>query len=213
MKCYLFDVKSLPAPMLGYTPFYRGCDRCASLVRPQNWPGRRWRHKWCRKVALVVQGWHRERSDLAMDAMVTVKFWACSKQSHKGRRGGQSLKGGRRKAHASQWSQNVCTGVGHWSHRKKIYTVVNIVYQLQRWFCLPCTTIVPPLADPCVLWAIILATTVPPFGDHGNSWATMAMVLPPLCLLCATCCATVKFWSFKESTGVVLQLLHRNRTF
>ena len=54
--------------------------------------------------------------------------------------------------------------------------------------------LVPPL---CLLWttngvhwAITVATTVPPFSDHGNTWATMAMVLPSLCLLCATCCAT-----------------------
>ena len=41
-----------------------------------------------------------------------------------------------------------------------------------------------------VHWAITVATTVPPFGDHGNPSATLAMVLPPPCLLCATCCAT-----------------------
>ena len=29
----------------------------------------------------------------------------------------------------------------------KLRTVVNIVYQLEQRFCLPCTTIVPPLAD------------------------------------------------------------------
>ena len=38
------------------TPLHRGCDLCASLVRPQNWPGRRWRQKGGRTVALVVQG-------------------------------------------------------------------------------------------------------------------------------------------------------------
>ena len=72
-------------------PLHRGCDLCASLVRPQNWPGRRWRQKRGRTVALVVEGWHIGRSDIAMDAMVAVKFWVCSKQSHKGRRGGRSL--------------------------------------------------------------------------------------------------------------------------
>ena len=64
-------------------PLHRGCDLCASLVRPQNWPGRPWRQKGGRTVALVVQGWYTGRSDIAMDAMVAVKFWACSKQSHK----------------------------------------------------------------------------------------------------------------------------------
>ena len=55
--------------------------------------------------------------------------------------------------------------------------------------------LVPPL---CFLWptnsvhrATTVATTVPPFGDQGNPWVVLAMVLPPLCLLCATCCATI----------------------
>ena len=67
--------------------------------------------------------------------------------------------------------------------------------------------LVPPL---CLLWttngvhwAITVATTVPPFSDHGNTWATMAMVLPSLCLLCATCCAT--------TTALVVQGRHKGR--
>ena len=39
-----------------YTPLHRGCDLCASFVRPQNWPGRRWRQKGGRTVALVSVG-------------------------------------------------------------------------------------------------------------------------------------------------------------
>ena len=84
----LNDALSLVIP-----PLHRGCDLSASIVRPQNWPGRRWRQKGGRTVALVVQWWYTGRSDIAMDAMVAVKFWACSKQSHKGRRGGRSLTG------------------------------------------------------------------------------------------------------------------------
>ena len=67
--------------------------------------------------------------------------------------------------------------------------------------------LVPPL---CLLWptnsvhwAITVATTVPPFGDHGNPSATLAMVLPPLCLLCATCCAT--------TAALVVQGRHKGR--
>ena len=56
----------------------------------------------------------------------------------------RSLKGGRMKGHTSPWSQNGCTVVGHWSPSKKN---ANIVYQFERHVCLPCTTIVPPLAD------------------------------------------------------------------
>ena len=72
---------------------HRGCDLSASLLRPQNWPGRRWRQKGGWTVALVVKGWYTGRSDIAMDAMVAVKFWAYSKQPHKGHRGGRSLTG------------------------------------------------------------------------------------------------------------------------
>ena len=104
-------------------PSYRFCDLCASLVRPQNWLGHRSRHIGGKKVALVVQVWRRGRSDLAMVAM---KFWACSKQLHKCRRGG--------------WS------IGRSPH-KIIRTVVNIVYQFVLCFCFHCTTTVPPLAD------------------------------------------------------------------
>ena len=57
------------------------------------------------------------------------------------------IQGGRRKARASQSSQNGCTWIGHWSSRKIIRTVVNIVHQFVRCFCLPCTITVPPLAD------------------------------------------------------------------
>ena len=53
--------------------------------------------------------------------------------------------------------------------------------------------LVPPLCHlwltNTVHWGITVATTVPPFCDHGNPWATLAIVLPQLCL-CATCCAT-----------------------
>ena len=55
----------------------------------------------------------------------------------------RSLKGGRMKAYTSPWSQNGCTVVGQWSPSKN----ANIVYQFERHVCLPCTTIVPPLAD------------------------------------------------------------------
>ena len=68
-------------------------------------------------------------------------------------------------------------------------------------------SLLPPL---CLLWptsrvhwAITVATTVPPFGDHGNPWSTLAMVLPPFCLLCATYYAT--------STALVVQGRHRGR--
>ena len=195
-------------------PLHRGCDLCASLVRSQNWPGRRWRQKGGRTVALVVQGWHIGRSGIAMDAMVAVKFWACSKQSHKGRRGGRSLTGrsneaGRRHTHRRSRRMDA-----QWSAIGRPVKNVNIVYQFERHVCLPCTTIVPPLADQ---WR--------PLGDHcGDHCASIqrprqhlshhgngsAFTLPSLCDLL---CHYSSFGRFKEGTRVVLQQLHRNRTF
>ena len=138
-------------------PLHRGCDLCVSLVQ-QHWPGCHWRHNRGRKVALVVQGWHRGRSDFAMDAMVAVKFWACSKQSRQSRRRGRSLTG-RLKETGRMHTPSVIS-MRHRRGRRmdaqgfaigrpvKMRTVVNIVYQFRRFFCLSYTTIhMPPLAD------------------------------------------------------------------
>ena len=128
-------------------PLHRGCYLCASIVRPQNWPGRRWRQKGGRTIALVVQGWHIGRSDIAMDAMVAVKFWTCSKQSHKGRRGGRSLTGRSKEAGWRHTHRHGRRMDAQWSAIGRPVKNANIVYQFERHVCLPCTTIVPPLAD------------------------------------------------------------------
>ena len=125
-------------------PLHRGCDLSASIVRPQNWPGRRWRQKGGRTVALVAQWCYTGRSDIAMDAMVAVKFWACSKQSHKGRRGGRSLTGRSKEAggrHTCPWLQNECTVVGHWSPRKKYVLLWTLCINLSN----ASAFLVPPL--------------------------------------------------------------------
>ena len=128
-------------------PLHRGCDLCASLVRPQNCPGRRWRQKGGRTVALVVQGWYTGRSGIAMDAMVAVKFWACSKQSHKGRRGGRSLTGRSKEAGWRHTHRRGRRMDAQWSAIGRPVKNANIVYQFERLVCLPCTTIVPPSDD------------------------------------------------------------------
>ena len=188
-------------------PLHRGCDLCASLVRPQNWPGRRWRQKKGRTVALVVQGWHIGRSDITMDTMVTLKFWACSKQSHKGRRGVRSLKGGRMKAHPSPWSQNGCTVVGHWSPNKKMRTLCINLSDTSA-------LLVPPLCRPLAsnersLWW--------PLCLHSATTATLEPQWQWFCLHSAFFVRPFvplqQLWSFKEGTRVVLQQLHRDRTF
>ena len=128
-------------------PLHKGCDLCASLVWPQNCPGRRWRQKGGRTVAFVVQGWYTGRSGIAMDAMVAVKFWVCSKQSHKGRRGGRSLTGRSKEAGWRHTHRRGRRMDAQWSAIGRPVKNANIVYQFERHVCLPCTTIVPPLDD------------------------------------------------------------------
>ena len=98
----------------------------------------------------------------------------------------RSLKGDRMKAHIAL--------VAEWMHNGRSL----VAQRKMRTLCINLSDtsafLVPPL---CLLWptngihwAITVATTEPPFSHHGNTWATMAMDLPSLCLLCATCCAT-----------------------
>ena len=142
-----------------------------------------------------------------MVAMVAVKFWACSKQSHKGRRGGRSVAGRSKEAGGRHTHRRGGRMDAQWSAigqpRKKYVLLWTLCINLSN----ASAFLVPPL---CLLWptnsihwAITVATTVPPFGDHGNAWATLAMVLPPLCLLCATCCAT--------TAALVVQGRHKGR--
>ena len=154
---------------------HSGCDLSASPVRPHNWQGRRWRHKGGRKAALVVQGWHGGSSDLAMDAMVAVKFWACSKQSHKGRRGKQSLTGrskesGRR--HTYRPGRRMDAQESAIGRPVKMRTVINIIYQFERCFCLSCTTTVPPLAAHCSDHFASIRRPQQPLSQHGNDSAS-----------------------------------------
>ena len=134
-------------------PFHRGCDLCASLARPQNWPGRRWRHRGSRKVALatglsrVAQRTSGPRHGRHGRCEVLSMFKTVAQRSPRRSVAHRSLKGGMGKAHASPWSQNGFAWVGHRSPRNIIRTVVNIVYQFEQCFCLPCTTTMPPLAD------------------------------------------------------------------
>ena len=125
-----------------------------------------------------------------MDAMVTVKFWACSKQSHKGRREGRSLTGRSKEAggrHMHRRGRRMdAQGSAIGRPVKDAYCCKHFISIWDMLLLLLC--LLWPTNS--VHWAITVATTMLPFGDLGNPWATMAMVLPPLCLLCTTCCAT-----------------------
>ena len=148
--------------------------------------------------------------------MVAAKFWVCSKQSHKGRRGCRSLTGCSKEAGGRQTHRRGREMDAHWS------AIGGLVKCALLWtLCINLSDasafLVRPLCLPwptnSVRWAITVATIVPPFGDHSNPWATLAMVLPPLCLLARSILPLQQPWSFKEGTRVVLQQLHRNRTF
>ena len=188
-------------------PLHRGCDLCASLVRPHNWPGRRWRQNGGRTVVLFVQRWYIGCSDIAMDTTVAVKFWACSKQSHKCRRGGRSLTGRSKEAGGRYTHRRGCRMDARWLAIGRPVNKCILLWTLCINLSDASASLVPPLCllwpTSSVHWEITVATSVLPFGDHGNPWATLAMVLPPLCLLCMTCYAT--------ATALVVQGRHKGR--
>ena len=171
------------------------------------------RQKGCLGRSRVAQRTFRPRHGRHGRREVFSMFKTVAQRSPRRSVAHRSFKGGRRKAQASPWSQNGCTGVGHWSPCKTMHLLQTLYINLSD----ASASLVPLL---CLLWltnsvhwAITVATTVPPFGDHGTPWAIMAMVLPPLCLLCTTCCATTAVLVVKEHTRVVLQQLHRNTAF
>ena len=68
-------------------------------------------------------------------------------------------------------------------------------------------SLVPPFCHLCasssVHWRMAVTTIVPPFSVHGNPWATTAIVLPSLCLLYTTCCASPScLWTKGSFKGV-----------
>ena len=192
MHCCKAERRSFSPFTQGLRPF---CLHCAMKAeRKQN---------GCLGCSMVVHRMFRHRHGRHGRREVLSMFKTVAQRSPRRSVAHRSLKGGRRKAHTSPWWQNGCTVVGHWSPRKK--------YVLLSTFCINLSNasafLVPPLClfwpTNSVHWAITVATTVPPFGDHRNPSATLAMVLPPLCLLCATCCA--------NTAALVVQWRHKGR--
>ena len=122
----------------------------------------------------------------------------------------RSLKGGRMKAHTSPWAQNGCTVVGHWSPSKKCEHCVSMwatrlpsLYHHCASFGRPMASIERSLWRSLCLHSATTATLEPPrqwFCLHSAFFTRPVVPLQQL-------------WSFKEGTRVVLQQLHRNRTF
>ena len=133
--------------------------------------------------------------------MVAVKFWACSKQSHEGRRGGRSLTGRSKEAVWRHTHRRGRRMGAQWSAIRRLVKNANIVYQFERHVCLPCTTIVPPLADQwrplsdhCGDHCASIQWPWQHLSHHGNG---SAFTLPS----CATCCHYNSFGRSMKAQG------------
>ena len=122
----------------------------------------------------------------------------------------RSLKGGRMKAYTSPWSQNGCTVVGHWLPSKKCEHCASIwathlpsLYHHCASFGRPMASIERSLWWPLCFHSATTATLEPPWQWFYLHFPFFAWPVVPL----------QQLWSFKEGTRVVLQQLHRNRTF
>ena len=170
----------------GLRPF---CLHCATTKLARSPLKAERRQNGCLGRSMVVHRTFRHRHGRHGRREVLGMFKTVAQRSPRRSITHRSLEGGRGKAHTSPWWQNGCTVVGHWSPRKKYVLLWTLYINLSN----ASAFLVPPLSllwpTNSVHWAITVATTVPPSGDHGNPSATLAMVLPPLCLLCATCCA------------------------
>ena len=189
------------------TPFTQGlrpfCLHCAITKLARSPLKAERRQNGCLGRSMVVHRTFRHRNGRHGCREVLSMFKTVAQRSPRRSVAHRSLEGGRRKAHTSPWWQNGCTVVGHWSPRKKYVLLWTLCINLSN----ASAFLVPPLCllwpTDSVHWAIAVATTVSPFGDHGSPSATLAMVLPPLCLLCATYCAI--------TADLVVQGRHKGR--
>ena len=140
--------------------------------------------------------------------MVAVKFWACPKQSHKCR---SKEVGGRHTNHRGRRLDAVWSAIGRpvkntycCEHCVSIWaTLLPSLYRNCASFGRPIASIERSLWRPLCLHSATTATLESPwqwFCLHSASYARPVVPLQQL-------------WSFKEGTVVVLQQLHRNRTF
>ena len=124
-----------------------------------------------------------------------------------------SFNGGTQDVQTSPWTQNGYTVVGHWSPRKNTYccehcvsiraTLLPSLYHHCASFGRPITSIERSLWRPLCLHSATMATLQPPWQWFYLHSASFARPVAPL----------QQLWLFKEGTRVMLQQLHRNRTF
>ena len=196
------------------TPFTQGlrplCLPCATtkLVRSPLKAERR--QNSCLGLSRVAQRTFRHRLGRHGRREVLSMFKTVAQRSPRRSVAHRSLKGGRMKAHTSPWSQNGCTVVGHWSPSKKCEHCVSIwatrlpsLYHHCASFGRPMASIERSLWRPLCLHSATTATLEPPWQWFCLHSAFFVRHVVPL----------QQLWSFKEGTRVVLQQLHRNRTF
>ena len=192
------------------TPFTQGlrplCLPCATtkLVRSPLKAERR--QNGCLGRSRVAQRTFRHRHGRHGRREVLSMFKTVAQRSPRRSVAQRSLKGGRMKAHTSLWSQNGCTVVGHWSPSKKCEHCVSI------W-----ATRLPSLYHHCASFGRPMASIERSLCLHSATTATLEPPWQWFCLHSAFFVRHVvplqQLWSFKEGTRVVLQQLHRNRTF
>ena len=151
-----------------------------------------WRQKGGRTVALVVQGWYTGRSDIAMD----VKFWACSKQSQKGRRGCRSFTGRSKEAGGRHTHHSGRKMDAHWSAIGRLVKNARCCeHCVSIW-----ATLLPSLCDHCASLDRPIAFV------ERSMWR-------PLCLHSATTASTLPYCAIYYATtaALVVQGRHRGR--
>ena len=203
-----------PGPLFTNTPFTQGlqplCLPCATTKLARSPLKAEGRPNGCRGRSRVAHRTFRHRNGRHGRREVLSMFKTVAQRSLRRSVAHRSLKGGRMKAHTSPWSQNGCTVVGNWSPSKKCEHCVSIwatrlpsLYHHCASFGRPMASIERSLWRPLCLYSATTATYEPPWQWFCRHSAFFARPVVPL----------QQLWSFKEGTGVVLQQLHRNRTF
>ena len=145
------------------------------------------------------------------------EVWACSTQSHKGRRWGRSLTGRSKEAGGRHTHRRGGRIDAQWS---AIGCRVNNMYCCEHWVSI-WATFLPSLYHHCASFdrpiASIERSQWRPLCLHSETTATHQPPWQWFCLHSASFARPVaplqQLWSFKEGTRVVLQQLQRNRTF
>ena len=113
------------------TPFTQGlrpvCLPCAIAKLTRSPLKAQRRRKGCRGRSRVAQRTSRSRHGRHGRREVLSMFKTVAQRSPRRPVAHRSLKGGRRKAHASPWSHKGGTGVNHWSPRKNAYCCKHCV--------------------------------------------------------------------------------------